>query len=77
MQDIAALISSLGFPIVTAVVLFKIVMIMFDKYTTDIKDIMATHKTEIDEVTKSINRNTVVIQKLIDKLDNIEDQEAE
>lgn len=77
MQDIAALISSLGFPIVTAVVLFKIVMIMFDKYTTDIKDIMATHKTEIDEVTKSINRNTVVIQKLIDKLDNIDEQEAE
>lgn len=77
MQDIASLISTLGFPIVTAVVLFKIVMIMFDKYTTDIKDIMATHKTEIDEVTKSINRNTVVIQKLIDKLDNIDEQEAQ
>ena len=50
-NDIVTIISTVGFPIVCCVVMFKI-------YREDLK-----------KMQESINNNTMVIQKLIDKLE--------
>lgn len=56
---IISLIGSLGFPIVACVALFM-----------SNKDATKQHKEEIDELRKSIDNNTIVIQKLVDKMEN-------
>lgn len=72
MSEIATMISTLGFPIVTAVVLFMTVKYMFDKYTDDIKQMNAYHKEEVEQFTEALNKNTLVLQQLTDKLEGIE-----
>jgi len=54
---ITSLISSVGFPIVACCV-----MAWYVKYQTD------AHKEEITELKKSIDSNTSVMQKLLDKM---------
>lgn len=70
-DSIPALISTLGFPIVCAIVLAYIVKYMFDKYTGDIQNLVATNKAESDKFSEALNQNTQVLSKLCDKLDNI------
>lgn len=55
---ITQIISSVGFPIAMCVY----VMYSMQKQTE-------SHKTEIDELRKTIENNTVAIVKLVDKLD--------
>ena len=59
---IVSLIGSLGFPIVACIALFK-----YMKETT------TAHKEEIDELRKTIESNTLVIQKLVDKMEANDD----
>lgn len=73
MTEIATMISTLGFPIVTAIILFFTVRYMFDKYTNDIAAMTAQHREEVSEFTSALNQNTLVLQKLIDKLDAIDE----
>ena len=55
---IISAISSVGFPIVFCFVLYK-----------TITDIQKAHKEESDKMTEAIHNNTLVIQKLVDKMD--------
>ena len=57
MNDIMQMVSSLGFPIVMAFLLF---------WKMDRQD--DTHKEEISKLEQAINSNTLVMQKLVDKL---------
>lgn len=54
---IVSLIGSLGFPIVVCILLLWY-----------IKELLTVHKEETDSFTNALNRNTVVLQKLCDKL---------
>lgn len=80
MQDILAIIQSVGFPIAVAVSMF----IMLEneqrahkeeseKLTQTITDMKITFASAITDqerkVTEAINNNTLVIQKLLDKLE--------
>lgn len=56
---IITLVGSLGFPIVACIACFYYV-----KYQAD------QHKEEIGKLTEAINNNTLVIQRLLDKMDN-------
>lgn len=56
-NTIIALVGSLGFPIVACVG-----MAFF------IREIIANHKSEMEKVTEAIQNNTIVIQKLVDKM---------
>lgn len=58
-NDLAALISTLGFPIGMCLIMCY--------YINKIND---AHKEETDKFAKALNNNTVVLQKLCDKLDN-------
>ena len=55
---IISAISSVGFPIVFCFVLYK-----------TISDMQKAHKEESDKMTEAIHNNTLVIQKLVDKMD--------
>ena len=80
MQDFVTIIQTIGFPIACAVAMF--VMLQSEqkahreesaKLTETINDLKADFAAAINDqqvkVTEAINNNTLVIQKLIDKLD--------
>lgn len=57
MGDIVSVISSVGFPITTALILLWYI------YDSNNK-----HKEEIDKMSAALNNNTIAITKLLDKL---------
>lgn len=80
MQDVITIIQTVGFPIACAVAMF--VMLQSEqkahreeseKLTETINDMKTAFNTAIHEqeskVAEAINNNTLVIQKLIDKID--------
>lgn len=68
-STVATLISTLGFPIVACCGMAYFFAKVNDNYRNDIKEIQANHKEEISGMTEAINNNTLVIQKLVDKMD--------
>ena len=69
MNDIITAVSSLGFPIVACIGMGWYVKYQTDNNTKEVTEMRNEHKQEIDKVTQSLNNNTLVIQKLIDKMD--------
>lgn len=57
MNDIVTAISTVGFPIAMSLLLFW-----------NMREMNENHKVEIKEMTAAIDRNTLVVQKLSDKL---------
>jgi hypothetical protein len=66
---VIAAIGSLGFPIVACVGLAIFFREVNNNYRTDLKEANNNHKNEIDKLTEAINNNTLVITKLIDRMD--------
>ena len=58
LEQIVSLITTLGFPIVCCMIMWKQMLTM-----------QAQHKEELANVTAALNNNTLVIQQLVDKLD--------
>lgn len=58
LNSITQIISTVGFPIAMCLMLFWY-----------IKDMNEKHKDETDKFTQALNENTIVLQKLCDKLD--------
>lgn len=67
---LAQLIGTLGFPIVACCAMAYFFAKVNDNYRTDIKELQSNHKEEIAKMTEAINNNTLVIQKLVDKMDD-------
>ena len=80
MQDFLTIIQSVGFPIAVAIAMF--VMLQneqkahreeSEKLTATITDLKITFNTAITDqersITEAINHNTLVIQKLLDKME--------
>lgn len=70
LTTIAQLIGTLGFPIVACCAMAYFFAKVNDNYRTDIKELQSNHKEEIAKMTEAINNNTLVIQKLVDKMDD-------
>ena len=68
-QLILTAISTVGFPIVGCCALAYFFAKTTNNYRDDLKQQNAEHKEEIKNLADVINRNTLVIQSLIDKLD--------
>ena len=66
---IMTLIGSLGFPIVACIGLGWYVKYMTDTNRSDMTEMRKEHKEEMTKMTEAVNNNTIVIQKLIDKID--------
>lgn len=70
LNTIIAAIGSLGFPIVACCAMAYFFAKVNENYRTDIKEMTSSHRAEIDKLTEAINNNTIVIQKLIDKMED-------
>lgn len=68
-QDVMTLIQSVGFPIAMCGLMSWYVKYISDKNREQITAEREAHKAEMNEVIKAINNNTIVIEKLIAKLD--------
>ena len=68
-QDIVTLIQSVGFPVVMCGLMAWYVKYITDKNREQITAEREAHKEEMNEVVKAINNNTIVIERLIAKLD--------
>lgn len=66
---IIAMVGSLGFPICACIFMALYVKMTSENFRNDVKELSTNHRTEMDKITEAINNNTLVIQKLIDKLD--------
>lgn len=64
-------VERVGFPIVLVAVLIAGFKYMFDRFMQKSAEEAKQHKEEMDSVTTALNNNTVVLQKLCDKLDTI------
>lgn len=80
MQDILTIIQTVGFPIAVAIAMFMMLQNEqkahkeeSDKLTETINEMKITFNNAIHEqesnITEAINNNTLVIQKLLDKLE--------
>lgn len=68
-NGIIALIKSVGFPIVMCALMGWYVKYITDKNREEITEEREAHKQEMSQVITAINNNTIVIEKLIAKLD--------
>lgn len=71
-SSVTQIISSLGFPIVMCCILFWYIKDTGDKHIEQVRNIMDNHREEMAEITTALNNNTLVIQKLCDKMDLIQ-----
>lgn len=69
-NTVVTLIGSLGFPIVACLGMAWFFAKVNDNYRSDIKEMNSQHKEEMDKMTEAINNNTLVIQKLIDRMES-------
>lgn len=72
MNEIVTMITTVGFPIVACLLLGWYVKNSNDQYREDIRSMQQMHKDEIGKVTEALNNNTLVLQKLCDKLEKEE-----
>lgn len=68
---ITTLISSFGFPIVACLGMAWYVKYQTDENKKEIKEMTMEHKNEMAEVTTALNNNTLAIQKLCERLGDI------
>lgn len=66
---IIALIQSVGFPVVMCGLMAWYVKYITDKNREEITEEREAHKQEMSQVITAINNNTIVIEKLVAKLD--------
>ena len=69
-QSIFTAINSVGFPSVCCCVLAYFFVQTTNNYRNDLKEQNNMHKEENAKLVDAINNNTLVVQKLIDKLDS-------
>lgn len=68
-NGIITLIQSVGFPIVMCGLMAWYVKYITDKNRQEITEEREAHKQEMSQIITAINNNTIVIEKLIAKLD--------
>ena len=68
-QMLLTAISSVGFPIVGCCALAYFFAKTTNNYREDIKEQNALHKEETSKLVDAVNNNSMVIQRLCDKLD--------
>lgn len=69
MNDIVSIISAVGFPIVAAIGCGYFVKWQYEQNQKQVEEMRKEHKEEAQKMTEAINNNTLVVQKLIDKMD--------
>lgn len=69
MNEIVSVISAVGFPIVAAVACGMFIKWQYEQNAKAMEEVRKEHKEEVSKMTEALNNNTLVVQKLIDKLE--------
>ena len=72
---LSQIIMSIGFPIVACCACGWFIFYMTKAHREELQRFQELHNTEIKEITTAINNNTIVIQKLVDKLGGLDDDQ--
>ncbi len=71
LSTIVTAISSVGFPIIACVMVYKAMMDNNKDFNAQVRDMMKLHSDEIKSLQKTVDDNTTVIARLLDRLDLI------
>ncbi len=69
MNEVAQLISAIGFPIVAALGCAYFVKWQYEQNQKQIEEMRKEHKEEVANMTKAIENNTIALTRLIEKID--------
>ena len=67
-NTITTLIGSVGFPIVACIAMGWYVKYQTDQNNKEVENMRKVHKEDV-QMTEAINNNTIVMQKLVDKIE--------
>lgn len=73
MNDIVSLITQTGFPIVACIFIAQYFAKTIDNFRQDIKDRDAQYREDLAGMKEALSGNTLVLQRVLDKLDSITD----
>ena len=76
MDDVNAIVqivSTVGFPICMCIGMVYYIKYLNDQHKNEIDELKSTHKIETQELSKTIENNTLVMEKLSTKIDTILD----
>ena len=68
LTNILTAIGSVGFPIVACCAMAYFFSRVNNNYRADIKELTAEHKEEMTNMTQAVNNNTLILQRILDKL---------
>ena len=66
-------ISSVGFPIIACVMVYRAMLENNKDFNSQVREMMQMHSAEIKSLQKSLDDNTTVIARLIDRIDDLEE----
>jgi uncharacterized protein HemX len=69
MNEVAQLISALGFPIIAALGCAYFVKWQYEQNQKQVEQMRKEHKEEVANMTKAIENNTIAITRLVEKFD--------
>lgn len=69
--DVLQLIPSVGFPIVACICMGWYVKFQTENNSTEVKEMRQEHAATISKVTEALNNNTLALQQLVDKFDEL------
>lgn len=72
---LSQIIMTIGFPIVACCACGWFIFYMTKAHREELQRFQDLHNTEIKEITAAINNNTLALQKLVDKIGGIEEDE--
>lgn len=70
MSDLVQIISTVGFPIACCVAMGYFFKYITDKDRDERKEMISQHREETKEITEALNNNTLMVQKLCERIDN-------
>lgn len=70
---IVTAVSSVGFPIIACIMVYRAMIENNKDFNKQIRDMMTLHSEEIKALQKSLDDNTAVMERLIDRIDTKED----
>lgn len=68
-QVVITFIQGVGFPIAMCVAMAWYVKYITDQHRNDTNELNTKHAEEVNSIKEALNNNTIVIQRLCDKLD--------
>lgn len=73
-EVIMQMISNYIFPVVACVALAWYFSKVNEQYRQDIKELTASHKEESKQLADAVNNNTAALQRLIDRMEDLDDR---